>query len=280
MANMPNQVHARGIEAMSTCFLDPVDWQRPWLTPFHALATPLLQAPEWRVALNGLAEQARLFNHRGLPIRFVPQSSLPPQTAYEAFISTTGCVPTRENLHDFFNALVWLHFPRIKVRLNALQAAEIEKAGTDAQCGSRGPVRDATTLFDENAALLVVQDAKAIAAWRAHRWREIFIERRDGFWRNHDIWLFGHALMEKLVAPYKAITAHAWPLVANADYFDMPSVDRRRWLDETVACQLACSLKPAQFTPVPVLGIPSWWPSQSEKFYEDPAVFRPVRVRC
>ncbi len=57
--------------------------------------------------------------------RFVPQESLPEGTAYEEFISATGNVPTRDNLHDFFNGLVWQTFPLIKRELNALQAAQI-----------------------------------------------------------------------------------------------------------------------------------------------------------
>ena len=60
-------------------------------------------------------------------MRFVPQAELPAGIAYETFISETGGVPTRDNLHDFFNALVWLTYPKIKVRLNAMQALEIER---------------------------------------------------------------------------------------------------------------------------------------------------------
>ena len=45
------------------------------------------------------------------PVRFVPHESRPRGEAYEAFIARTGCVPTRDNLHDLFNALVWLTFP-------------------------------------------------------------------------------------------------------------------------------------------------------------------------
>ena len=76
---------------------------------------------------------------------------MPRGTAYEQFIFEAGQVPTRENLHDFFNALCWMRFPRTKKRLNELQAAEIAAAGIQAV---RGPVRDACTVFDENAALL------------------------------------------------------------------------------------------------------------------------------
>ena len=41
-----------------------------------------------------------------------------------------GRVETRpDNLHDFFNALIWLAFPRSKARINAMHAAEIPREG-------------------------------------------------------------------------------------------------------------------------------------------------------
>ncbi|MFS9669939.1 DUF3025 domain-containing protein, partial [Klebsiella pneumoniae] len=77
----------------------------------------------------------------------VPQDALPAGAAYEAHIAATGQVPTRDNLHDFFNALIWLHWPRAKAALNARQARAITQDGIGA---ARGTVRDAATLFDEN----------------------------------------------------------------------------------------------------------------------------------
>ncbi|KIF81164.1 DUF3025 domain-containing protein [Noviherbaspirillum autotrophicum] len=256
-------------------FFDPIDWQRPWLAPFRATAESIVHSPDWRATINAQAEQIGLKNHRGLPIHFVPQASLPRGMAYEAFISATGGVPTRENLHDFFNALVWLTFPQIKVQLNALQAAEIAKS--NAIPAARGKVRDAATIFDENAALLVVRDASMIEALRAHDWREVFIERRHEFGQRCDVWLFGHALMEKLVSPYKAITAHAWPVLAGDEYFGMPQRDKRVWIDGIVTDQLAGGCVTAGFTPLPVLGLPGWWEGQDQAFYADVSVFRPKR---
>ncbi|TNF53836.1 MAG: DUF3025 domain-containing protein, partial [Burkholderiales bacterium] len=88
--------------------------------------------------------------------RFVPQAELPEGMAYERFIFEKGAVPTREGLHDFFNGLVWMRFPATKRLLNRWQAAEIAKSGVG---DVRGPVRDAITLFDENAVLLQAPDA-------------------------------------------------------------------------------------------------------------------------
>jgi hypothetical protein len=96
--------------------------------------------------------------------------------------------------------------------------------------------------------------------------------------RDAQPWLFGHALMEKLVAPRKAITAHVRVLYAPDAWFDLGWEDRRAWIDMQVAGQLAaCGLSTAGFTPLPVLGVPGWWREQDEAFYLDDTVFRPKR---
>jgi hypothetical protein len=263
---------------MDADFLGRIDWRRPWLAPVLPAAEPVLRAADWRLALNEAADAACLRNHRGLPIRFVAQSDLPEGVAYEAFISATGGVPTRDNLHDFFNALVWLTFPKTKVQLNALQAAEIAKALADSDGGLslRGRVRDAATIFDENAALLITRDPGMADDLRAHRWLDVFVARGPSFWRDNDILLFGHALMEKLVSPYKAITAHARVLFAPDSYFSMMESGRRAWADAAMAEQMAGGLDTAGFMHLPIAGVPGWWEGQDAAFYADTTVFRPL----
>lgn len=258
---------------MSADILRAIDWHRPWLAPFSHTGQLLASSPDWRETANALAEGIR--NGQGYPIRFVPQESLPSGSAYESFIFQTGMVPTRENLHDFFNALVWLTFPQVKVQLNARQAAEIDAAGGVGQV--RGKVRDAATLFDENAALLVVRNATLLEALRAHHWEHVFLGERHLFWANTDVILFGHALLEKLVHPYKAITAHAWPVLVDDAYFQLPPLLRRQQVDRVISHDLAGHLGPGSFTPLPVLGVPDWWSPQDKAFYSDQSVFRPKR---
>lgn len=258
-----------------------IDWRQSWYDAVRDAAGGIdLDAASMIPSLCAQAASRQLCNHQGLPLQFVPQCALPDGVAYEAFIGATGNVPTRENLHDFFNALVWLTFPRIKQQLNALQAAQIAQDGVGK---ARGPARDAATLFDENAALLVVRDAEPgrqlVQALRGHDWRTAFIGLRDVFGRDAQVWLFGHALMEKLVAPYKAITAHTRVVWADDSYFARDDAGRRAWLDAKVAGELVVEgLSKACFTPLPMLGVPGWWPQQDEAFYGDAAVFRPKRV--
>ncbi|MYM86824.1 DUF3025 domain-containing protein [Rugamonas sp. FT82W] len=260
--------------------LQAIDWPRPWYDSIRTAAGHLSADVPFIDTLNAQAAALGLRNHQDLPIHFVPQESLPDGTAYEEFIGATGGVPTRDNLHDFFNGLVWLSFPRIKVQLNALQAAQIARDGVGK---SRGPARDGATIFDENAALLVVRDSAAghalTAALRDHQWRAAFIEQRASFGPDAQVWLFGHALMEKLVAPRKAITAHTRVVVAGDDFFAMDHDARRHWIDAKVAQELSeHGLSTADFTPMQALGVPGWWPEQDDAFYNDATVFRPKRT--
>jgi hypothetical protein len=262
-----------------TGVLATIDWRRPWLAPFLPVAS-LVAGPDWRAALNRLATAAGLRNHRQLPLQFVPQTDLPEGVAYESYISQTGCVPTRENLHDFFNALVWLHYPQMKQVLNALQAHEIERAKEAGdQSTVRGKLRDGATIFDENAALIISANVDVVEALRAHRWQEALVKQAAAFGKSVEIVLFGHALMEKLVAPYKSITAHAWVLQAPETYFSLPREQQRLWLDQAAAALMGQGLSTQDFTPLPILGVPGWWADQDAGFYADVTVFRPQRLR-
>lgn len=258
---------------MTAPFLEKIDWSRPWLAHVKAAGQAISAVPDWRNELNRRAIEMGLHNHRGLPIQFVLQAALPAGVAYESHISHTGCVPTRENLHDFFNALVWLTFPDIKRQLNALQAHELEKRNLS-PIPHRGRLRDAATIFDENAILLVSGNRALIDALRGHHWIEAFMQRREKFADGH-LFLFGHALMEKLVTPYKAITGHMWILTESSS--DMPPDFALREIDERIAGQLAAGLTTRDFSPLPVLGVPGWWSGQDEAFYLDANVFRSKR---
>jgi len=222
--------------------LEGIAWERPWLAPYRErgllVAAQVLRGAPVCDALNAQAS--------GLDLpRFVPQAELPEGQAYEAFIFDTGRVPTRDNLHDFFNGLIWLHHPVLKRRLNALQAAEITAQGVGSQ---RGPVRDALTLFDENAALLQAPEP-LLAALQQRDWQRLFIKLRP-LWAQARLQLFGHALLEKLTQPRKPITAHVW-------------------IDDGARP----ALKP--FAPLPVLGVPGWWAeNEAAGFYADASVFR------
>lgn len=247
---------------------DAIDWTRPWFDAVAAHGRALSNEIDVRGALTAAARQLGVGNAAGQPIRFVAANAAG-DIAYEAYIGRTGEVPTRDNRHDFFNALVWLALPRTKARLNALQAAAIAVTGVAAQ---RGPLRDAATLIDENAIVLVTRRADVIGALTRHDWRALFVGQRAAWGTDVRPLVIGHALMDKLTAPYKGITAHtlAVPLAADAS---VAEVDRQ------VAASLDAALAPGQLLPLPVLGIPGWADNDDVSYYDDSSVFRPARGR-
>ena len=98
-----------------------LDWHGPWLAPHAAHAAAVTAGLQRGLSV---AQVLNELSDGQAPVRFVPQSDLPPGQAYEAYIFEYGACPTRDNLHDLFNGLSWLAFPRTKARLNALQAAQ------------------------------------------------------------------------------------------------------------------------------------------------------------
>jgi Protein of unknown function (DUF3025) len=237
------------------------------------LATALKTRPAWLAPHNGILERtlqlvasasvAHALNEvskdHPCPVRFVDHAELPAHEPYEAFIARTGAVPTRDDPHDLLNGIAWLAYPRTKQRLNALQSSAIAREGI---AGARGELRDALTLFDENGAVLSAP-AALVDALRARDWHSLFVARRE-LWQSAQLVLFGHALLEKLAQPRKAITAHVW----MADTSDAP-------LAATFSAE---RLTPRAFLPLPVLGVPGWWPANEDPaFYADAAVFRPLR---
>jgi hypothetical protein len=229
-----------------------IDWRAPWLAPYADVAEPVMQQ-----LARGDSVAAAL-GSTGSVVRFVPQAELPEGEAYEAFIRRTGRVPTRDNLHDLFNGLVWLRFPALKQRLNALHAAQIAAEGI---APARGPLRDALTLFDENGAWWQAP-APLVRALHERDWHALFVGHRAR-WSQARLTLVGHALLEKLVQPRKPITAHVWVSSGQVD-------DAR--------CITAASWSGKPFLPLPVLGVPGWWPaSEMPGFYDDAGVFRAAR---
>ena len=242
--------------------IERVDWQAPWLAPWRALGEPVAR----RIATGAppaLALNQAALALPGCPVRFVPQSELPDGVAYEQHVFETAAVPTRPGLHDFFNGLAWLRFPQTKRRLNQLHMAQIAETGIKPV---RGPARDALTLFDENAAFLQAPDSlwNALAA---KDWSTLFIDLRP-LWREANLVLFGHALLEKLVFPRKAITAHVYRVHAAGNSM----AD----LDDWIALDLSAQKLAAKpFAHLPVLGVPGWWPpNEDPEFYREQSVFR------
>jgi hypothetical protein len=262
----------------------------PWLAPFaaHLAALAPLDPPARLLRLDAWAREAGLATESGRALRFVPADPAGSHggaapVPYELRIFEAGEVATRTAgagaRHDLYNALAWLAYPRAKARLNALHARAIACAcvtprstSSAPAASARGPLRDAATLFDENGALWIGLDADLEDALRAFDWQRLFVAGRERLARAVRVAVFGHALLEKLDAPYKAVTAHAWPL-------RLPPGAACSEIDAA----LAHALEPGRLSsralcPLPVMGLPGWCEANRDPaFYNDAAVFRTGR---
>lgn len=246
-----------------------IDWETPAFLPWaplgQSVARRVLDGADLCLALNQQAEAAGL-----IAPHFVAPDAVPKGMAYEAFINESLAVPTRSNLHDFFNALCWLRYPLAKRAMNRMHVQESRQM--PALGGGRGAVRDAMTVFDESGAMLQAPEA----LWQAlvaRQWERAFVALRP-LWREATFDVFGHAVLEKLTAPFKAITAHVVYLgeagVVGIHQWDAALTDRMNaawWVSKPM-------------TPVPVLGLPGWCPeNEGAAYYRDENVFRPVNWR-
>ncbi len=212
------------------------------------------------------------------PKTFVPQSALPSGVSYEAFIFEQHQIPTRDGLHDFFNGLCWLSFPKTKLSFNHIHHQQMAQLGTT----QRGKVRDMLTVIDENGFLIECPDE----LWQAlsnKQWIKAFIDLR-ALWQQSRVMVFGHALLEKLVNPYKAITAHAiripTQLLDTKKETGFNQQDLQR-IDTYLAEYLSeKTLVHKPYIPIQILGIPGWGnEEQNLAYYQDTSVFRTANVQ-
>lgn len=252
-----------------------INWRAPWLARYAALG----QAAAQQVLAGATVAQAfnALIAQGAAPdpgVRFAAQQDLPAGMAYESFILERGQVPTRDNLHDFFNALMWLYWPQAKRRMNRLHGAVVQAQGVGAR---RGPLRDALTVLDENGALLLAPDALCDAL-QARRWQRAFVQLRP-LWQQAQLQIVGHALLEKLVQPRKAITAHVFVLPPSLHAQAMHALEASVVVDAALMAALQEDyVRSKPFFALPVLGVPGWCAQNANFcFYDDSLVFRPLR---
>lgn len=221
---------------------------RPWLGIERTLAS-----------LNREAEARGLRTENGIAVRFVPPGAK--DAYYELKVYRSGEVETRsDNVHDFFNALAWLAFPRAKARLNALHAAEIPREG-----GRRGRLRDLLTIFDEGGAVVLCDQPDLVSLLRDMQWKQLFWSRRERVRHEMRFIVFGHAVLEQALEPRPGITCKAIFVPASAD----PDAAIQAWLGA-----LAPGASPRDLAPLPIFGFPGWM-AQTAAFYEDTRYFRP-----
>jgi hypothetical protein len=263
-----------------------VDWltRSPMFAPLRDVGArlPKIGWPDTAV-LDAMADESgrRIVNANGVRIRFVEQRGKPRrfEERFEPSAFLRAEVPVRRfSWHDLFNALVWMTFPTAKAALNARHY--------QAMAAREGPVRsreeDALTLFDEEGMVVLSSDGELLELLRGFRWRELFWARRPAVIERMRFVLFGHALYEKALRPFVGMTGKALLFPVSQRVIALQNEALRKEIDRIAGLHLwgAANLRDGRaFSPLPVLGVPGWWPAnETEDFYRNASYFRAGRV--
>ena len=244
-------------------------FDHPAFSPYRELidALGLASALPSMEVLNALAAARGTTQARGLPLRFFAPDGRLAARDYETHILQTGQVPSRtDTWHDILNALVWLRFPRFKAALNAAHGEAIAHE-TDSRRGRR---RDALTVLDESGVWVISRDPALPALLAERAWNALFWDARDRVESEMRFVVVGHALLEKALAPYPAMTGKCLTLITDSAGLDAA--------DALAARELDAIDTPRQLAPLPVQGIPGWDAGNAHAaYYANREVFRPPR---
>ena len=231
-------------------------------------------------------------------LKFVEQSKqlLSDGLSFEQRIADRGEISTRvANLHDFYSALMWLRFPKVKLAINAIHLAGIAAHGTKV----RSRHQQAVTHLDEAGAWVVSSAPALLELIDAHAWHALFFDNRAAWPTQNncaksaatgitecaanatqtiEARVFGHAIFELMHAPHKLVAAKVVWVVADASYFLLTNFQKDALLDTIVADALtsgAASGDPKLLSTLPLSGIPGWCAGQDAEFYATAPCFRP-----
>ncbi len=217
---------------------------------------------------------------------FVAQSELNEDDPryYEEIIGSDNRIPTREHSwHDLFNACIWMQFPQAKLHLNQLHVDDIRQHGVH----PRTPRRNRLTHFDECGVVLAVEQRHRnagnalLSGLAEHAWLEVLWHHRQTWLETITPLMFGHANLEMMLAPFTGLTGK-WLAVMVPDGFRaLPQVQQWAVIDAAVTARITALddfQQPDILRPLPLLGVPGWWPHQRKQFYQDTGYFRPQRA--
>lgn len=265
-------VQAQHNARFSTDFLARPPYSQ--LHPRFRAATAALSdwpQPERYDALAAAVPQAQ---GQELP-RFVPQdrAAVADAGGYEPHVAMLRAVPTRpRHWHDFFNMVVWAHFPAVRWALNELHV-DSSLGPVDPRNG-RAPQQNVVAQLDESGMIVTSTSASLLDDLRALRFKRVFWERRGELLETTQFWLVGHGTLESLLAPHLGLACKALLLQVSADSAPL-SDGFRHEVDARAARQIRGWRAGAPvLDPVPVLGVPGYADNDSAEFYDDARYFR------
>ena len=256
--------------------VSPDTFASPLFFPLRHWLVQLPARPDAE-AVAALAARHPIIAGNGQRIRFVPPRR--DGLAYECRIWESGEVETRpDNWHDWFNALVWLTFPQTKIAVSARHVRAMTPQGE-----ARGSERDALTHFDECGIVVLSSRPDLLDLLRNFQWKALFVEHRLALECHMRFIVFGHAIYEALLNPFRGLTAKAVLHEVDDAWLQLPVAEQLVAVDAILAADLSSGryTRPRDFQPLPVLGIPGVVPENADPaYYDDTWQFRPGRRRA
>ncbi len=252
----------------------PLDWlTRPPYRAFHQRLVDALQRfsawprPE---QYDELARLVPLAADVELP-RFVTESreALRRVGGYEQHVAQLSAVPTRPGKwHDFFNMLVWAHFPKLRWALNSLHV-DPDVGPKDPRNG-RAPAQNVAATFDEAGLLVLSTSRGVLEELRALRFKRAFWERRDELLATTRFWVVGHGLLESCLHPHPALAARSL-LLELPTLPELERDDQRRFEVDGVVAERIRGWRSGRtvLDPIPLMAIPGFSDNDSADFYDD-----------
>jgi hypothetical protein len=203
--------------------------------------------------------------------RFVCQSreALRQAGGYEQHVAKWHAVPTRPGVwHDFFNMVVWAHYPKLRWALNALHVDST--VGPKDPRNGRAPAQNLAASFDESGILVLSTSRSVLQQLRALQFKNAFWQQRAELMETTRFLLVGHGALESLLARPPG-------LIARALLLHVPSLPPAREADALrfeIDARIASIIhgwraaRP-MLDPIPLLGIPGYTDNDAGEFYDD-----------
>jgi hypothetical protein len=241
--------------------------------PAFDFIRPLIDRVDRRnavLSLNALAHERQI----NLTFVAAPEKKVS-AVEYETRIVAEHELIVNDSLHDFFNACIWLTFPKIKRVISELHV----ELGVG-EHNRRPRRRDVLTLFDESGLMLFCEPAlceKFKVLNETHQWKTLFVERRREFIEHVRPILFGHGALEQLASNWhRGVTVKAQWLPLHCDT-TLGELDT--FLSEAIRTNNALRDDERRI-PIPLLGVPGWFAENNDaNCYDCVDVFRPARRR-
>ncbi len=134
---------------------------------------------------------------------------LPTLRRYESSIVESHEIPMREmNLHDYFNALIWLQFPRAKYALHHCAYLSYQSGQRQIHGNLRNHLTDALTRFDEGGLVYFAEADENLPELREFFYgRDEEAKARFVLSHKKQFAIFGHGLLEVWCQGGRKLTA-------------------------------------------------------------------------